>query len=195
MTITMAIKHGDVVLMACDSAATDDTCNHVTRAGCSKAWVQTTPGIGSMLVGFSGNFAACMWIRYGFTWPFKHRRETLEEYLVTKVQPGLVKCMAKRFKTETDDNRTGWQLLLARPHEIFTLHACGDVESSTLPFASIGDGYQVAHGALFALQDSDTPVWEKLEHAFRACANARTTVRGPLHMLALGSEGPMHVHE
>ena len=195
MTITMAIKHGDVVLMACDSAATDDTYDHVTRAGCSKAWVQTIPGAGLCLVGFSGNFAAGMWIRYGFVWPFMHQYESLEEYLVVKVQPALVKCLAKRFKVETDDNRTGWQLLVARPHEIFKLHACGDVESSTLPFASVGDGYQVAHGALFALQDSAKPVWEKLECAFRACVDSRCTVRGPLHMLALGSQGVMHMHE
>ena len=195
MTITMAIKHGDVVLMACDSAATDDTCDHVTRSGCSKAWVQHMSGTGPLLVGFSGNFAAGMWIRFGFVWPVLHPYETLEEYLVVKVQPALVKSLSKRFKTEMDDNRTAWQLLVARPHEIFRVHSCGDVESSVLPFASIGDGYQVAHGALFALQDSHAPVWEKLESAFRACVNARTTVRGPLHMLALGSQGVMHAHE
>jgi ATP-dependent protease HslVU (ClpYQ) peptidase subunit len=192
MTITMAIKHGNVVLMACDSAATDDTFDHVTRAGCSKAWVESIAGAGPCLVGFSGNFAAGMWIRHGFAWPSKHKSETFEKYLVVKVQPALVESLAKRFTSETDDNRHAWQILIARPHQVFKLHSCGDVESSILPFSAIGDGQQVAHGALFALQDSETPVWDKLDFAFQACVNARSTVRGPLHILALGSQGVMH---
>lgn len=194
MTITMVAQHGDVVVLACDSASTDETFDHVTRSGCSKAWVQNVPGAGPLLVGFSGNFAAGMWIRYGFSWPHKQRGQSLEEFLVVSVHPALRKSLNKRFKVETDENRTGWQLLVARPREVFKMHACGDVESSTLPFAAIGDGYQIAHGVLHALQDSDEPVWEKLERAFRACVSARATVRGPLHMLALGLHGVMHVH-
>lgn len=193
MTITMVVQHGDVVVLACDSASTDETFDHVTRKGCSKAWVQTISGARQALVGFSGNFAAGMWIRFGFSWPPKMPEQTFEEYLVVAVHPALVKSLAKRFKTETDENRTAWQLLVARPGEVFRMHSCGDVESTVLPFAAIGDGYQIAHGVLHALQDSDEPVWDKLERAFQACVSARATVRGPLHMLALGKHGVMHV--
>lgn len=195
MTITMVVQHGDVVILACDSASTDDTFDHVTRKGCSKAWVQTISGAGDTLVGFSGNFAAGMWIRFGFQWPQKYAHQTLEEYLVVAVHPALRKCLEKRFKTETDENRTAWQLLVAQPGQIFKLHACGDVESCILPFSAIGDGYQIAHGVLFALQDATMDVWDKLEMAFRACVAGRATVRGPLHMLALGKHGVMHSHE
>jgi ATP-dependent protease HslVU (ClpYQ) peptidase subunit len=195
MTITMVVQHGDVVVLACDSASTDDTFDHVTRKGCSKGWVQAISGSTDALVGFSGNFAAGMWIRYGFEWPRFKRHQSFEEYLVVAVHPALRKSLESRFKTETDDNRTAWQLLVARPGEVFKLHACGDVESTILPFAAIGDGYQIAHGVLFALQDSDMDVWDKLELAFRACVSGRATVRGPLHMLALGTHGVMHSQE
>lgn len=192
MTITMAIQHGDVVLLASDSAATDDTFQHVTRAGNSKSWVQSIAGFGQVLVGFSGNFAAGMWIRFGFAWPPKRGAQSFEEYLVVELQPALVKALSKRFPADTDDNRTAWELLIARPRSIFKVHSCGDVESSVLPFATIGDGAHVAHGSLFALQSSDMPVWEQLDVAFQACVSARASVRGPLHILALGKRGILH---
>jgi ATP-dependent protease HslVU (ClpYQ) peptidase subunit len=195
MTITMVVQHGDVVVLACDSASTDETFDHVTRKGCSKAWVQDISGAQQVLVGFSGNFAAGMWIRFGFEWPRLKRHQSLEEYLVVEVHPALCRSLEKRFKVETDDNRTAWQLLVARPGEVFKLHSCGDVESTVLPFAAIGDGYQIAHGVLFALQESCFDVWEKLEMAFHACVAGRATVRGPLHMLALGKHGVMHGQE
>lgn len=194
MTITIAVQQGDVVFLACDSASTDEAYAHVTRKGCSKAWVQYVPNFGDVLVGFSGNFAAGMWIRHGMSWPpMPPLMSSFEQYLVVCVHPALVKSLGKRFKADNDENRSAWQLLVALPGDIFTLHSCGDVESSVLPFAAIGDGCQIAHGAMFALQSSPEPVWEKLEKILEACLSARATVRGPLHILALGRHGVLHL--
>lgn len=192
MTITMAVQEGDVVVMACDSAATDDSFELMTRKGCSKAWVQPVRGVGEMLVGFSGNFSTGLWIRHGFKWPRKMPEDSMESWLVKKVQPLLSECLKNRFTSESDENRTAWQLLVARPRETFKLHACGDVESCSLPYACIGDGAQVAQGALHVLAES-VPSWQALEAAFQACVSCRASVRGPLHMLALGLHGTMHI--
>lgn len=180
------------MVMACDSAATDDTFELVVRKGCSKAWVEDVCGVGEMLVGFSGNFSTGLWIRHAFKWPRKFPNESMETWLVRRVQPILADAMKKRFSAEDkDENRTSWELLLAKPREIFKLHPCGDVETCVLPFACIGDGAQVAQGALHASVGS-RPSWDALETAFQACLASRASVRGPLHMLALGSRGVMH---
>ena len=191
MTITMAIHDGNVVLMACDSAAIDESFELATRKGCSKAWLQHVEGAGNILVGFSGNFASGLWVRHGFAWPFKPRTESFEAFLVKTVQPHLQKSLQKRFPVETDENRTQWELLVATPSETFKIRSCGDVENCLGAYACIGDGAQVAQGALHACSENMCS-WEALETAFSACKAFRASVSGPLHILALGKHQIWH---
>jgi ATP-dependent protease HslVU (ClpYQ) peptidase subunit len=191
MTITMALQDGNVMLMACDSAATDDTFELATRKGCSKAWVQHVEGVGKVLVGFSGNYASGLWIRHGFAWPFKPHTESLESFLVKSVQPHLQRSFHKRFPSETDENRVQWEILVATPSQLFKVRSCGDVEACSGSFACIGDGAQVAQGALHACAHTLSS-WEALEAAFSACKTFRASVHGPLHILALGREDIFH---
>jgi len=192
MTITMALQDGHVVLMACDSAATDDTFELATRKGCSKAWVQGVEGAGNVLVGFSGNYAAGLWIRHGFAWPFRPEAQSLEAYLVKIVQPSLQRSFAKRFPAENDDNRLQWELLVATPFELFKVRSCGDVECCSNTYACIGDGAQVAQGALHVCVQTFMSSWEALDAAFLACKAFRASVHGPLHVLALGKHDILH---
>jgi hypothetical protein len=187
MTITIALLDHNVVYLGSDSASTDDANEIVCRKGCSKSWVVQIQGIGKVLVGFSGMFATGMWIRHGFHWPSKKKNESVEAYLVRSVQPAIQSSLNERFLPETDERKTNWELLFAIPSEIYKIQACGNVESSSFPYACIGDGAQVAEGVLYCSDHLDP--WESMEKAFYVSSLHRVGIQGPFYIHALTKNG------
>ena len=186
MTCIVAYIDGNVVLMSSDSVSNTECGSRVVRRGVPKVW---TVNVGiEIIVGFCGNFGNGQWLRHGFEWPrFDPEiddRETVEEWLVSRVQRALRIRSIERFGLEDSKE---WVLLigLARPGRLFVLSPCGDVEESFKKFAAIGSGAEVAKGALEALESFNMMPWERLEAAMSAAKEFRCDVGGPVHMHAL----------
>lgn len=181
MTIISAYKDGDVVIMGSDSSSSDEEYNIHVRHADSKLWKVNLGNI-QMLVGFSGNFAECQFIKHHFKWPLLYANTTVEKWLVTKVQPALNDQLTKRFKREIS-----WSLLLGmnKPARLFTLNDCGDVESHISNYACLGSGFAYAMGALAAFEYSELESWEKVELSIKICETYRMDIRGPVNILTL----------
>jgi ATP-dependent protease HslVU (ClpYQ) peptidase subunit len=171
--------------MGSDSAAIMDDSVSI-RCGSSKSW-KCKVGSEEFLIGFAGNFAEGLFIRYGFSWPLR-KKESLESWLVSKVQPALQKALFERFEQRNKDTEIDWSLLIAaKPGRIFSLSICGDVEECASNFAAIGSGKTAALGCLQTLQmeKSSLVSWERAELALRVAQNFLSSVREPFHFQAL----------
>lgn len=182
MTCTIAYKDGNVIVMGCDSAATDDNTNMKIRKGCQKVWKQ-----GDFIVGFCGNYSELVWIRNAFQWPERDKYESLEHWLIKKVFISLSKDLKKQERTEIS-----WRLLFGfvAPARIILLDQCGDVEECEENFAVIGSASEYAIGCLKALEIKDVSElysWEKIEKALKIAENYNSSVRGPMHVEILMS--------
>ena len=183
MTIVAAVRDGDVIVIGCDSAASDSN-EYSLRKGNPKVWSVEIPFLGPALIGFAGTFSICQIIRYTFPIPeFDHR--TIQEYLVY-FQIALQKHLVKIRQTYEPKEINEYTLLFAAKGQIFTMYPNGDVEEKAEDFAAIGDGAQVALGALGALKLSSFVSWEKLEIMFNVVKQSRASVQGQLQFLTVG---------
>ena len=187
MTLIAAVKDGDVVLLAGDSATTAEDGSVSFRLN-AKIWQEEICNHGNVGVGFTGLMAVCQALRYGFDWPKRLQNQSFQGYLASRVQPQIAEFLQKRFHTldeaSAKDTLQDWQLLVVAEGDLYVLYPNGDVELSSLPFAAIGDGAQVALGSMYS-QDSDKRSWEVLESAFAAARAFRYTVGGPVQIVAL----------
>lgn len=171
------------MVMGSDSAAIVDDSVSI-RYGCSKSW-KCSVGSDEFLVGFAGNFAEGLFIRYAFNWP-ERKGESLESWLVGKVHPILQKDLIERF--EDRNNEINWSLIVAaKPGRIFSLSMCGDVEECASNFAAIGSGKTAALSCLQTLESQNSPLvsWERAELSLKMAQNFLTSVREPFHFHAL----------
>lgn len=183
MTIVAAIKDGNAVLVCCDAAASDSN-EFVLRKGNPKAWYIEVPFLGTAILGFAGTFSICNVIRYTFPIPeFGHR--TIQEYLVF-FQIALQKHLSTMRKTYEPKEVGEYTLLFAAKGQIFTMYPNGDVEENAEDFSAIGDGAQVALGALGALKHSDFVSWDKLQIMYSVVKQSRAAVQGPSLFLTVG---------
>ena len=185
MTCIVAVVDGSCVVMGSDSAAIMDDSISI-RSGSSKSW-KCQIGRDEFLVGFSGNFAEGLFIRYGFAWP-ERRAENMESWLVSKVQPALQEALFKRFEQRNKNTELDWSLLIAaKPGRIFSLSMCGDVEECAFTFAAIGSGKTAALGCLQTLELEHSPLvsWERAELALKVAQTFQSSVRAPFHLQAL----------
>ena len=204
MTVVVAIKDGDVIIMASDSSCTRGDNEMSIREGNSKVWEVYIENLGSVLIGFGGNFATCQSLRYSYIFPSMDKKyTTIQAYLSSCVQPSIMKFLQDRFLSAKHqesilsyhkENTYEWALLFATKGQIFTLSPCGDVEETIENYAAIGDGAQCALSALSTLRvlslytnqvltlRSD----QKLEVACNAAEKWKNTVRGPFHYMSVG---------
>lgn len=172
MTCTIAIIDGNVVVMGCDSAATDEDNVLTLRKGCCKIWK-----VENFMVGFCGNYSELMWIKYAFDWPSKKKSETLEHWLISKVY----KNIQKAFENRKD---VSWSLMFgfSRPGRIMVLRQCGDLEERVDDFNAIGSASQLAIGSLKTMEENkELYSWEKIENALKISEKYDCSVRGPMH--------------
>jgi len=171
MTLVLAYIDGNVVVVACDSAATTDS-SIVVRRGASKIW-----SMQDFVVGFCGDFGFGQFVRYGFKW--EEAYEPYEKWLVM-TQKKLKKAIVKRFEKNED-----WQLIVAIKNRVFVLSPCGDVEETTKNFSAIGSGADTARGAMESMNANNPNMlsWEKIDNAMTISAEYNCDVRLPVHYL------------
>jgi len=186
MTCTVGHVDGDVVVIGSDSSATDDSGALSTRRGSQKVWVARVQEDFSVLVGFSGGFAQGCWVRHNFKWPQRPVWMAPQQWLVARVQPALKTSLSGRFGSAAW-KEMDWALLvgLRSPGRLYVLSPCGDVEEASVPYAAIGAAAQLATGCLAALEAADLPSWVRVEQALYVSERFHSTVRAPMHILAL----------
>jgi ATP-dependent protease HslVU (ClpYQ) peptidase subunit len=171
MTVVIAYVDGNVVLVACDSAATTDS-SITVRRGAAKIW-----SMDDFIVGFCGDFGFGQFLRYAFEWEQPY--EPYEKWLVV-TQKKLKKAIVKRFEKNDD-----WQLIVAIKGRVFVLSPCGDVEETVKNFSVIGSGADTARGAMESMNmhNPDMMSWEKIDSAMAVAADYHCDVRLPVHYL------------
>jgi len=182
MTCTVAYIDGSVVIVASDSAAVCNT-SYVLRRNSPKIWKSR-----NIVFGYSGDFAVCQWIRYGFKWPEFNDFKTIERYLVRCLHL-LDESIKKRHPDMQTGQRDDWQLLLGIPGSmsgtgegrIFVLYPGGDLEEPSENYTAIGSGAAVALGALCALKLSNEKPWDKMQIALEAAESNDIGVKRPWH--------------
>jgi 20S proteasome alpha/beta subunit len=175
MTCTIGYIDGNVVVMGCDSAATDEDGAVKIRKGCTKVWK-----IDDYIVGFCGNFPELMVLRHVFKWPKRKHYETIEHWLISKVY----KSICEQFQ---DKPEISWTLLFgfAKPGRLIVLDQNGDLEECEENFAVIGSAERFAVGSLKTLENNSMYSWEKIETALDIAATYDNSVRKPMHINVL----------
>jgi ATP-dependent protease HslVU (ClpYQ) peptidase subunit len=183
MTIVAAIKDGDAIVVCCDGAASDGS-EFSIRRGNPKVWKIEVPFLGTAILGFAGTFSICQLIRYKFKVPeFDHT--TLQSYLVD-FQLELNKFLKETRETYEPKEVAEYTLLFAAKSQILVLYPNGDVEENAEDYNAIGDGAQVAMGALGVLSSSSCPSWEKLQVMFDIVKKNRATIQGKILFETVG---------
>jgi ATP-dependent protease HslVU (ClpYQ) peptidase subunit len=176
MTIIVGYIDGNVIVMGCDSAATDEDNDLRIRLGCAKMW-----RMHDFIVGFSGNYSELNWFKHVFQWPYRDKKkESIENWLLNKV---LVQINLQFEKTLRKD--PSWVLLFgfARPGRLIVLSQNGDLCECSDNFACIGNAESIAMGCLKTLEnETNLYSWEKVQKTLEICEMYNNAVRKPMHI-------------
>jgi len=188
MTVITAIVDGAVCLFSADSGAFSDESVSLRKG--SKLFYKSIAGAGECLIGFAGTFAICQWIKFLEFPSCPPELRSIEEYLVTILQPFIQRKVQKRWKKQPEtDSRidvSDYLLLLGMQGCLYTLFSNGDVEraeahENMLCFASIGSGGDCANAAMYSVQlgNSQLKSWEILDVGMKNAEKFTVHVRAP----------------
>lgn len=174
MTCIAGVVHGGVVYVAGDSA------------GCS-GWDLSVRAdekvfkVGPYVMGYTSSFRMGQLLRYSLQAPMPPTENTdLHRFMCTEFVDALRKCLKDGgYATKTSDKEEGGEFLVGVSGRLFVVSADYQVGEHIDPFASVGCGSQIAHGALHAIQDFDLTPNARLSRALEAAERYSNGVRGP----------------
>jgi hypothetical protein len=162
-------------------------------AGCS-GWdltVRADPKVferGPYVLGFTDSFRMGQLLRYAFR-PPEPPSEDLHGFMCTTFADAVRECLrAGGWSRKKDEREEGGSFLAGVGGRLFRVDADFQVGEPQDPYAAIGCGAQVAHGALFALAGSGMPPHLALPVALRAAERFSNGVRGPFIYACGGKE-------
>jgi ATP-dependent protease HslVU (ClpYQ) peptidase subunit len=173
MTVIVAVKDGNVILMGCDSAATDEMRSKQIRR--DKKIFTKMCGNEEMLIGFSGEYRIPQRIQYEFTAPvYDYSYDDAMSYLVSAFLPALEEFFNydKCFLGECE-------LLIGFDKQIFKIYSDGQVSQALTDYDALGD---IALGALHAGWSLGSRSHELIDVALHACEELMSTVAKPFHI-------------
>jgi len=179
MTVIIAVKDGNVILMGADSASTDDS--HSQQIRRDKKIFRKLCGNEEMLIGFAGDYRIAQRIQYEFTAPpYTYDYADAMSYLVSAFLPALEEfyLFEKNFLEECT-------LLIGFDKQIFKIYCDGQVSQALTDYDAIGD---TALGALHAGWNLGSRSHELLDLGLYACEELMSTVRRPFYTEILFSE-------
>jgi len=181
MTVIIAVRDGNVILMGADSAATDDA--HSQQIRRDKKIFRKLCGNHEMLIGFSGDYRIAQRIHYEFgAPPYTNQYEDAMSYLVSAFLPALEEFYfhEKNFLGECT-------LLIGFDKQIFKIYGDGQVSQALTEYDAIGD---TALGALHAGWNLGSRSHELMDLGLYACEELMSTVRRPFYTEVLFSPEP-----
>jgi hypothetical protein len=173
MTVIVAVKDGNVILMGCDSASTDDAHNQQLRR--DKKIFRKMCGEEEMLVGFAGDYRVAQRIQYEFVPPpYDYTYSDAMAYLVSGFLPELEKFFYYETQFLGD-----CILLIGFDKQIFKIYSDGQVSQALTDYDAISD---IALGALHAGWNLGARSHELLDVSLYACDEIMSTVSKPFHI-------------
>lgn len=174
MTCVVAIKKDNSILLGADSAASGN--NRIVQRKDKKVFKRR--GIG---FGFAGSFRIGQLIKYQLKIPKRPANMYNEEYVFNCLLGEIIKLLkANRLVKK---NMMECNLLIAYSGQVYKVDSDFQIELVEDDYAAIGDGEDVALGALFALKDSEMTENEKAEIALKASSKYCTTVSEPFNYI------------
>lgn len=188
MTCVIGIVDGQVVIMAADSAATDEQHNLEIQRQPKIFHIQVPGKDGSywpMLIGFAGNFRVAQIVRWAARVPQYKASKPVMHYLVKHFVPALESAVNKVMgepAADTEAFRDCSFLVGFRGH-LYTIEPNGQVLEANSRYSGIGSGAPIAMGALHAAsQHGNLCTWDLLDSALQAAEALCSGVRRPFHM-------------
>ena len=170
MTCIVAIRNETKVLLGGDSAASGN--NRIVSRRDKKIFKRR--GIG---FGFAGSFRVGQLIKFQLKIPKHPINIETSEYVVNCLVAEIIKLL-KTHKL-VKNNQMECNLLITYKNHIYKIDSDFQVEVGDDPYAAIGDGADVALGALYALKDSPIIAADKFLIAMSASDRYCTTVSSP----------------
>jgi hypothetical protein len=186
MTVLLAVKDGNVVLLASDSAATDDDGMLQLRRDpklFSLRVFASDKQVYTLYYGLQGSYSVGQCLSR-FQSPFWNQKKMKNayEYLTQTWVPALRKWRSKEFGDEKKETPLeDATLLLVFDAQIFKVFEDGQIAHAATDFDACGD---VALGALAAGWEAGLRSWELLDTACKVSEQYTSSVRAPFHTIA-----------
>lgn len=173
MTCIVALKADGTVYMGADSAGVAGT--SLTQRADPKIY-----SVGTMVIGFTSSFRMGQLLGYKLKVPDHDPRMPAEKYMATEFIDACRTCLKEGgFAEKEKEAELGGTFLVAYKGRIFRIASDYQVGESVHPFESVGCGFDLALGALFATQDSALTPIERVTMALRAAETFSAGVRSP----------------
>ena len=157
MTCCIAYKIKDGIILAADSAGTDEDDNQVLRQD------PKLMKIGNFMFAISGSFRLRDILMYDFIIPIKAKNETIDKYMRTKFINKFREACIKKGATKKIDEQDELlgNVIVAYEDKIYQIESDFQVGESIDNFAAIGSGCQLALGALYTLSKFEPKYFKK----------------------------------
>lgn len=170
-------KRNKNVIIAGDSAGSNGT-NLVVRKD-RKIFMK-----GDFAIGCTTSFRMIQLLMYKLEVP-PIGTTPIHEYMCTDFVDAIRKCFKDGgfLQKDKDQSEMGGVFLVGYEDRLFKIESDFQVSEGTLDFDAVGCGDNFALGALYALQDIDIPVLDKIKHAMHAAENLGVGIKSPFYFI------------
>lgn len=169
MTAVLAIEHPEGVLIACDSFVGDDWADRIDRP----KWFSLSR---NLTLGWAGVLHGPLVVQAKLRYQRRRRNEEDVRYLYRTIAQPLHKILAESgIKADDEDN--GVCFLIVYDGRVYSVLDNGAVLRSHHGYMVIGEGEELALGALCATEDM--PPRERAERALRAAVRHNRYIQEP----------------
>lgn len=137
----------------------------------------------SMLIGSCGNARSAQLLKYSLKVPDFDPRMDLEKYMVKSFIEAVRECFKAGgvCKKENEVETALGHFIVGYKSRLFVVYGDYQVRTPRAPYAAVGCGDQIAHGALYA-SDHVKDGRARVELALKAAEEFSAGVRGPFHI-------------
>jgi ATP-dependent protease HslVU (ClpYQ) peptidase subunit len=172
MTCIVAVRKENTIILGGDSAASGN--NRIVSRKDKKVFKRR-----GIAFGFAGSFRIGQLIKYSLKIPKRPNHMYNEEYVFNCLIGEIVKLL--KVNKLVKKNQMDCNILIGYGNQIYKVDADFQIEIADDEYAAIGDGGDIALGALYALKDSAFTPEEKAQKALEASARYCTTVSAPFY--------------
>jgi len=139
---------------------------------------------GEFIFGFTSSFRMGQLLRYSFTPPKRKENITDDEYLYGDFIDEVIKVFKKAGYAKVDSNQVeGGTFLFGYKNKLYYVGSDFQIGKSTKDYESIGCGDNYALGCLYALENIELPIEEKIKKSLEAAEEFSTGVRRPFKLI------------
>lgn len=134
--------------------------------------------LGPYLLGFTTSFRMGQLLRYSLTVPRRNQDASDERHMATAFIDAVRECLkAGGYATVLNNREEGGAFIVGYRGRLYVIDSDYQVMCPAEPFAAVGCGGQIAHGALYASRDK--PPLVRVQLALEAAERFSAPVRAP----------------